>query len=196
MKFKNIIFDFGNVLAEFNVDEVLEHYCPDKSDRQLMKEATFFDWDLIDSGKVSYDEYIAQAATKLPERLLGALDAFKETWYQHLNPVEGIWKLIPKLKKKGYALYILSNASTYFADHSSFFEITKEFDGIVFSAPIKMAKPEPDIYHYLFDTFHLNPEECFFIDDREDNIETGRSLGMDGLVFTPDKVEELTQKLL
>ena len=49
-----------------------------------------------------------------------------------------------------------------------------------------MAKPDPAIYRYLFETFSLNPRECFFIDDLEENIEIGRSLGMDGLVFTGD----------
>ena len=49
-----------------------------------------------------------------------------------------------------------------------------------------MAKPAPEIYRYLFDTFHLAPSECFFIDDTEANILAGRELGMDGIVFTGD----------
>ena len=83
-------------------------------------------------------------------------------------------------------IYILSNAPTHFAEHADFYEITKEFDGIIFSAVIKMAKPNADIYNYLFDTYGLKPEECFFLDDRKDNIEAGRALGMEGIIFTGD----------
>lgn len=49
-----------------------------------------------------------------------------------------------------------------------------------------MAKPEPEIYQYLFNRFDLKPEDCFFIDDLEENIKTGKFLGMDGIVFTGD----------
>ena len=49
-----------------------------------------------------------------------------------------------------------------------------------------MAKPDPAIYRYLFQTYGLNPEECFFIDDLKANIETGKKLGMDGIIFTGD----------
>lgn len=58
-----------------------------------------------------------------------------------------------------------------------------------------MVKPDPGIYLYLFQTYGLKPEECFFIDDLEDNIEAGRKLGMDGIVFTGDteKVKKFIQ---
>lgn len=66
----------------------------------------------------------------------------------------------------------------------------KKFSGVVFSAPLKTAKPDPAIYQYLFRTYSLKPEECFFIDDLEQNIEAGKSLGMDGIIFTGD-IEEV-----
>ena len=59
----------------------------------------------------------------------------------------------------------------------------RKFSGTVFSAPLKMAKPDPQIYRYLFETFSLKPEECFFIDDLEENVRAGKALGMDGIVF-------------
>ena len=80
-------------------------------------------------------------------------------------------------------MYLLSNAPTYFAEYAVNYDFLKEFSGIVFSAPLKMAKPDPAIYRYLFETFSLDPKECFFIDDLEKNINAARSLGMDGIVF-------------
>ena len=89
-------------------------------------------------------------------------------------------------------VYLLSNAPTYFAEWAVGFEPLKKFSGTVFSAPLKMAKPDPEIYRYLFETFSLKPEETFFIDDLEENVEAGRSLGMDGIVFKGDTREVKT----
>ena len=47
-------------------------------------------------------------------------------------------------------------------------------------------KPEPEIYRSLFERFSLKPEECFFIDDREDNIAAGEAFGMKGFLFEQD----------
>ena len=87
----------------------------------------------------------------------------------------------------GYSIYLLSNASTRFAEVAKqYYSILNEFDGIVFSAPLKLAKPDPAIYRYLFDTYQLKPEECFFLDDLAENIAAGQALGMNGIVFTGD----------
>lgn len=42
------------------------------------------------------------------------------------------------------------------------------------------------MYRYLFETYSLDPAECFFIDDLRENIEAGRALGMDGIIFDGD----------
>ena len=60
------------------------------------------------------------------------------------------------------------------------------FDGILFSAPIHMAKPDQEIYEYFFRKFDLNPSECFFIDDLEKNTQGAKDAGMDGIIFTGD----------
>lgn len=195
-KYKNIIFDFGNVLAKFDVKEVLTPYCSSFEEFQLMKTALFYDWDTLDAGKIDYFDYMTCVKEKLPEDLHQTLDHLSKTWYQHLSPLVETWDFIHELKKSGYALYILSNASTYFADHASFFEISKEFNGIVFSGPLKMAKPDPKIYQYLFHTFDLVPEHCLFLDDKKENIDTGITLGMDGIVFRLSVLPKLRHLLL
>jgi HAD superfamily hydrolase (TIGR01509 family) len=57
------------------------------------------------------------------------------------------------------------------------------FDGLVISGEVGMVKPNADIYRYLLDTYKLDPAECIFIDDRDDNIEAGEKLGIKGYLF-------------
>ena len=65
------------------------------------------------------------------------------------------------------------------------------FDGTLVSAEEKLAKPNPAIYERLFEKFHLKAEECFFIDDRQDNIDSAKGCGMDGYCFADGNVEGL-----
>ena len=196
MKYKNIVFDFGNVLATFQYKPILEKCGLKEDDMDILTKAFFHNWDSIDAGTTEYNKYMDDAKKMVPERLVPVVETLAENWHTYMDPLTDTWDLIHDLKKKGYKLYILSNAPTFFAEHASYFEITKEFDGIIFSAPLKMAKPGPDIYNYLLKTYNLNPKECLFTDDRISNIEAGRQLGMDGIIFKDDTVKELRELLL
>jgi len=46
----------------------------------------------------------------------------------------------------------------------------KGFDGITVSAHVKSVKPEPEIYQKVLEDHHLVPEECLFIDDKDENV--------------------------
>ena len=46
-----------------------------------------------------------------------------------------------------------------------------------------MIKPHADIFEKLCADYKLKAEECIFVDDRPDNIETAKKLGWNGLVF-------------
>lgn len=185
MKYKNIVFDFGNVLGTFDPDYVLGNYQPSKEDFAILSEAFFKNWAALDAGTIDYKQTAEETIAALPEHLKEIGQTFYSSWFRYLVPIDDTWNLIRELKKHPCSIYLLSNASTCFAEHAKeCYPILDLFDGIVFSAPIKMAKPEPDIYHYLFDTYHLCPKDCFFIDDLPENIATGKSLGMNGIVFT------------
>lgn len=186
MKYKHIIFDFGNVLGRFDEDYILGKFCKNEAAFPILKKAIFENWKALDAGSIDYEENVAHAVTLVPEHLKETVVRFFQDWNKYLTPLAQTWELVRELKDKGYSLYILSNASVNFAEHASQYDITKEFDGIVFSAVIQKLKPEPDIYRYLFDTYSLKPSECFFIDDCVENIIAARSLGMDGIIFTGD----------
>ena len=70
----------------------------------------------------------------------------------------------------------------------------KYFDGMIVSSDIQRIKPDPEIYRALFSRFSLKPEECYFIDDREENVAAGEALGMKGFRFEQD-AEVLTDAL-
>ena len=160
---KNVIFDIGNVILNFNRDYLLKHFYNGK-DYELLKEKTFYNWELLDEDGLSLEEY-----------------------FMHYS--DGIIDLIRELKQKGYKLYILSNMTRHFINNSYKFPILKEFDGIVYSAPIKMVKPNEEIYKYILDKYNLVANECLFIDDTKTNLVTATRFGIHAFHFDSNTAE-------
>jgi FMN phosphatase YigB (HAD superfamily) len=76
--------------------------------------------------------------------------------------------------------------SIYMRQHAPWFG---DFDYVCFSAEVQLAKPEAAIFHACLKVVQATPEECLFIDDRAENVEAARALGMQGLKF--ESVEQL-----
>ena len=186
MKYKNVVFDFGNVIGKFDGNYILEQFCESKEDRDILYPVIFKNWAELDRGTIDYEANALEAEAGVPDRLKPTVRRFFRDWTSHVPPVEETYSLIRELEEQGYSLYLLSSAATYFAEWAAALDILKGFDGIVFSAPIRMAKPDAEIYQYLFQKYHLKPEECLFVDDLEQNIRAAEALGMDGIRFTGD----------
>ena len=90
------------------------------------------------------------------------------------------------LKQSGFHLYYLSNWGRW-----SFEQMTSQLplkdylpEGIV-SYDVMCNKPDKKIYLALLDKYHLQPSQCLFIDDKEENVQAAKQLGMCGLVENP-----------
>jgi HAD superfamily hydrolase (TIGR01509 family) len=60
------------------------------------------------------------------------------------------------------------------------------FDGVAsltLSFEVGAVKPEPAIYLRCLDSLGVGPAEAFFVDDRRENVEAARALGMEALLF-------------
>lgn len=174
---KNIIFDIGNVILKFNRDFLLKHFYNGK-EYELLKEKTFKDWELLDEDALTLEEYNENVKNSLPDHLSPYALSTLNNWEYYMHYSDGIISLIQELKQKGYKLFILSNMTRHFINASYKFPILKEFDGIVYSAPIKMVKPNEEIYTYLLNKYQINATESVFIDDMKTNLATAARLGI------------------
>ena len=187
MKYRNFIFDFGNVIGRFNGSDLLAHFCSSDEDCALLGSVIFRKWNELDKGSIDYASYAEESVSLLPQRLADTARDFFRTWPDHVELLDGTVDFIEELTRRNIPVYLLSNASVFFADYAlEHYGILKKFSGVVFSAPLKTAKPDPSMYRYLFETYSLDPAECFFIDDLRENIEAGKALGMDGIIFDGD----------
>ena len=189
---KNYIFDLGNVLVHFWPREMTAAYVEDPQDIERIWPVVFdrLYWDPLDCGGISDEELKAACHQRLPERLWDKADAVYDNWQAHLPMIEGMPQLLMELKAKGAKLYLLSNISIGFTekyrDVPELVELFSLFDGLVFSGPLKMGKPEPKIFRYLLEKFDLRAEECVFIDDNANNVRSAESVGISAILFEDD----------
>lgn len=191
---KNVIFDFGGVVCTFSQDAILDDFCTGKAHARL-KSVLFRSWQALDEGTADYEEYVAETLKLLDGEDKQIAQRFFRGWHRSMRPIPGIWALIGELKARGYGVYLLSNASTWFAGHLDDYPILRLFDGRLISAPEKMAKPEERIYRLALERFGLNAAETLFVDDRAENTEAAERVGIAGYVFDGD-AEKLRERIL
>ena len=197
---KNIIFDFGNVIGNFDYNEVIGKFTDKKEEKEfLINEVINSDFwiglGLLDSGLISYEGVIKLINDKTNNIYPDLVEKLIMNYYKYIYISDEIKDVVKSIKEKGYNLYILSNTSKevveYFKDNSIF----DYFDGFVLSYKINMLKPYESIFKYTLDKFNLIPSECLFIDDRKDNVETANRLGIKGRNVNKDDVNDIIKAL-
>lgn len=98
---------------------------------------------------------------------------------------EYVDEMLTTLRTRGYSIYYLSNWAkwSYELEETFFRPLLNKLDGGMFSFESKYAKPDHAFYNEFFDKFGLDPEKCFFFDDKPENIIAGVDLGMKGMLF-------------
>lgn len=192
---KNIIFDFGNVIMNYNPDEILNHYELSKEDHDLLRKTIFEskEWSEIDAGKITEKDATNIFIDRVPDHLKNKVKQVMATWPENVNFYEPVFNYIENLRKEGYKIYGLSNTGMQFANYVKNSEMGNYFDGYVFSAQEKLMKPDRRIYERLIARYILNPKECLFIDDLRENTNAAKNLGMQAFTFKIDKLEELKE---
>ena len=185
---KNIIFDMGNVLLDFNPQVSLDLYCQSEEEKELIRKALFQspEWEMADRGLIRDCDRYDRIKGRVPESHWPALKSCASNWWVCMLPLPGTLDFVRDCRKAGYRIYVLSNASDLFFTYFGNFCPLDDFDGAVVSCQEKLLKPEPELYQRLFDRYQLKPEECFFIDDQPGNIASAQALGMSGHVFRND----------
>ena len=194
---KNFVFDFGNVLFKWNIDEIVKKYVNNEKDITELKEVIFQsqEWFMLDNGTLNYNEAREIFKNKVSKHLEKKVDEILKTWYEKMPINQQICDFIKKLKNNKYKIYALSNTHISVYEYVKKLEIGKYFDGFLISAIENMMKPNKEIYNRLFEKYNLIPKECLFIDDSEKNIVAAKECGMHGFVFDINNFDALENKI-
>ena len=89
-----------------------------------------------------------------------------------------------KILSKRYGIALLSN------DISAWSRFLRErhrieplIDAAFISGDLGVRKPDPKIFHIALERLGLEPDECVFVDDYPERVETARCLGISSILF-------------
>lgn len=182
----------GGVLIDYNPEKTLYSLFDKETADILLKEIFRNDiWSQKDRGVIFPDEIMAMKKGAIPEEVFEKTSELVHNFYPYMPPFEKMYELVKQLKENGYSIYLLSNASSDFHERRSGIPALSLFDGVIVSADYKLLKPEKEIYEALYKEFSLKPEECYFIDDVQKNIDGAAATGMDGHCYYHGEVEIL-----
>lgn len=190
-----IIFDIGNVLADFTWREHFASFGYDDEMVERIAKATVKNplWNEVDRGVMGAEELIQRFAAVDPEieqDIRKVLENVKTMVVRNDYAIP--W--IQDLKGKGYRVLYLSNfserAETDCAEALGFIPY---MDGGILSYKEKVIKPMPEIYQLLIDRYNLIPEECVFMDDTPKNLAGAEKFGIHTIHFQnqAQAIEEL-----
>jgi putative hydrolase of the HAD superfamily len=176
-EYKNIIFDVGNVLIEWNTTRLLQ-----KLEAPLHFKEVFNSllWATHDGGLLSREEIVAKLPAQYDKEVFARC---VKQLAPFLYPIPEMIELFHEVRRKGYKVYILSNMPKEL--HEELVQIHEWFkypDGQIYSYQIGAIKPQPQIYEALLSTYKITGSESVFIDDLEDNIRAAKKFGIDGII--------------
>lgn len=181
---KTVIFDLGNVMLNWDIEQVLDSLAFDETTTDLLREELFHhqDWQDMDHGKLSEQDVTGRICSRSSLDRTTVEKALLEA-KKSLAPIEKSEVLMREIHDKGIQIYCLSNMSRETYAHIRNYSFFDLFSGIVISGIEGCKKPDDVIFHLIIDRFELEPSQALFIDDTFSNIETARKIGLNAHHF-------------
>ena len=182
----NIVFDFGNVLVEWNPAQLIEQHYAAPDGRAQFADAladtliNHQDWLDFDLGLIDSHELAERSARRLGLDV-GGLHEFVDRIPHVLPLFEPTIALMSELADGSHGAHrvvYLSNMPSAFATVlEARCSWMSRFEGGIFSGRVKLAKPDAAIYAAAEAQLNLDPANTLFLDDSPRNVHAARARG-------------------
>lgn len=187
MAIEFIYFDLGRVLLDFThergFDQIAE-VC-ELSSEQVR--GVLFDNGLSDryeTGELTTVEFHQEFCSS--SKTSPTLEELTTAWADIFEIKTDTMAIAANLRSGGNRIGILSNTCAAHWEFAAtrFRVLSQIFDPVITSYDVKSMKPDSLIYEIAAKRAGAAPEQLFFIDDREENVEGARKLGWNAELFT------------
>lgn len=191
---KNLIFDLGDVIIPIDLTAPVRNFAmlanlPEEEVRSIWKQFDIigqYETGLIDD--TSFRDHVRRVL-KNDSWADEVIDTAWNTVLLDL-PVERVER-IKELKKK-YRVFLLSNTSpihirlvNQMLTSLNLPTLEELFERVFYSYEVRLAKPSPEIYHYVLAEAGLVASETAFFDDNAANIQSAAQLGIQAIHVQP-----------
>ncbi len=184
-----LIFDFGAVLLP--IDEHKTHL----AFKELGAKYELFEQDEIfhqlENGTLEKNAFLEKIQPFFFRKMFKP-DLVSAWNAMLISPIEDEIIEFLNTLKSDYKLILLSNTNVLHIERIKkisgpfkYTQFTKHFRAIYYSNEIGMRKPDEEIFKRVVEEQNLKPENCFYIDDKAENIEAGAQLGFKTWHFNP-----------
>jgi putative hydrolase of the HAD superfamily len=187
-KIEFIYFDLGNVLISFDHSRAFQQIAQMTGISPTHAEQILFGSGLqtqYEKGEISTQEFHqffckqAQVSISVENLCFAASNIFE--------PIEDSIQLLQRLKQAGHRIGLLSNTCDchwrFILDDARFKFLHSSFELTVLSFVVGHVKPDPEIYRIAARQANCAPESILFIDDKQENVKSAQSYGIDGIHF-------------
>ncbi|MFT4983332.1 MAG: FMN phosphatase YigB (HAD superfamily) [Flavobacterium sp.] len=175
-----IIFDFGDVFINLDKQATFDRL------RNLGLSQWHENLDQLniqfETGQISREEFVDGIKKFIPD---ASSDEILQAWSAILLDFPLYRLEFLQMLSKKYRLFLLSNTDAIHIEtfeqkngatfYSDFYNC---FEKVYFSFEIGMRKPNSEIYNYVLNEHDLQAKCTLFIDDKKENTDAARSLGL------------------
>ena len=187
MAIRSVVFDFGNVICFPPAPEKIERAAADAGLpldeflRAMWKDR--LPYDAGETPQEYWRKVAGHASTEFDDALIERLVLHETGFWNTFDSRVLDW--IKTLRAAGFTVGILSNLPhPIAASLRSTPGFMEHFDHVTFSCELRLFKPQAAIYEHSFQGLKVAPEETLFIDDKIENVEGARAVGMNAELFT------------
>ena len=185
-----VIFDMGNVLIGWSPEQVYAPHLKDAAARTKFFSDLFPRMhNLVHDSQMSFFLFFAPLKEAEPAST-DLIDIFECRWHEFLQgPMEASVAILHELVAAGVPVFGLTNwpHQTWpptALEGEQDYGFLSEFEDIVVSGQVQLAKPDAAIYDLALGRFSLKADEAVFVDDLAANVATASDLGLHGIHFT------------
>ena len=191
---RHFIFDLGNVLVDFD-SQILYRAVAKDSGRPVEEISMGLqDGDMliaVETGEITDQQFIDYVNDA--KGLSWTVEDLIRIWQKMFSINEGGYSIFRRLKERGHSVHFLSNLAWHNMEAirrnwPGFFE---QSDSNFFSYELGLHKPDERIYRAVLDRLSVKPEACFFLDDKWENVEGARALGIKAHRFSVETIDVL-----
>ncbi|MDD5397147.1 MAG: HAD family phosphatase [Candidatus Moranbacteria bacterium] len=182
-KIKAIIFDFGGVFTKGGKMDPFYDYLTSKYGKEAGNDFfahTIEIWDKARVGKISSNlfwDFIGKHYG------VGAEEIMRES-FNFFESEKSVTDFVKQELKGKYKLgMITNNIQDWFEHNIAEHDLENVFDEIVTSYETGLKKPDREIYDFTIKKLGVLPQECIFIDDRDNNVMGAKNAGMEAILF-------------
>lgn len=189
-----MLFDAVGVLFPLNTvvgDDLAARFHLSEEQLQSMWKGFYQDYTV---GKLTTGQFLDVFAKtyRLP-RYKVTEEVFTTSFKRALTPMPGMKKILAELDKTNVTLAMLSDTTPMFAHARREWLFSHYFDQVFLSFEIGHKKPAREAFRAVIEYYDVGPEEIFFIDDTQHNVDAARQYGLQAVLF--EDAERLRQDL-